>query len=218
MQEVQGNSAVLWLDNYVRPIGRRGPVDPAQRGRRGAVVSCSVLRVLLVAPLGSACGLPPVQQLPTRCSRLVSRLDSFFPLFMALIDANSNIPFDPSELRVPLDIPRTGVRRLPWRNYAVSSSQVGTQVGLLELLSNAHDLSLHTNTPLPLCVDENIHYRLLKLAHGQQSTDYDFHTLFLRCPPLCGIWHAYNYTLTLLFRTHFSLLTYLHRGTLAKGT
>ena len=33
-----------------------------------------------------------------------------------------------------------------------------------------------------------------------------------------GIWHAYKYTLTLLYRTHFSLLTYLHRGTLAEGT
>ena len=120
---------------------------------------------------------------------------------------------------MPLDFPRAGVRSLPWRNLAVTSSQVGSQVGLLEVLRWAADFTHHASSPTPLCVDEKIHYRLLKFAYGLHCTDYDFHSLLSQCPPLYGLWHAYKYLLlTILYRNHFPLLTYLTRGTLAEGT
>ena len=63
---------------------------------------------------------------------------------------------------MPLDFPRAGVRSLQWRNLTVSSSQVGSQlgsqVGLLGVLRWTVDSSHHARFPMPLYIDENIHY------------------------------------------------------------
>jgi len=70
---------------------------------------------------------------------------------------------------------------------------------------------------MPLCVDENLHYRLLKLAYGQHTQPYNFHAVLRQCPLLYGIWHPYKYAIALLHRTHFSLFLYLTNGTLTAG-
>ena len=95
---------------------------------------------------------------------------------------------------------------------------MGSQVGLLEVLRWTVDFSCRTSVPMPLCVDENLHYRLLKFAFGMRTTNYNFHSLLRTCPPLYRVWHAYKYTLTQVHHTHSSILTHLSRGTLTEGT
>ena len=91
-------------------------------------------------------------------------------------------------------------------------------MGLWDVLRWAVDFSRRTSSPMPLCINENIHYRLLKFAYGIRTADYTFHRLLRPCPPLYGVWRAYKYTPTQIHRTHFSLLTYLSRGTLVEET
>ena len=77
----------------------------------------------------------------------------------------------------------------------------------------AHQVRL----PLPLCVDENIYWRLLKLAYRVQTAPYNFHKLLLRCPPLYAIWHPYKYLIHSIWRTYFPIFTYLTWGSLKGG-
>ena len=68
-----------------------------------------------------------------------------------------------------------------------------------------------------MCVDENIHYRLLKLTYGTEATHYDFHSLLTLCPPCYGIWHPYKYLLQSIWRAYFPLFSFLTHGTLTEG-
>ena len=52
------------------------------------------------------------------------------------------------------------------RPFALSKGKVTGGVGLLNLLHFAKDTAQQTNRVMPLLVDENIHYRILKLLYG----------------------------------------------------
>ena len=56
-----------------------------------------------------------------------------------------------------------------WRPFALSKEKVSGGVGLLNLLHFAKDVAQQTNRVLPLFVDENIHYRILKLLYGAKN-------------------------------------------------
>ena len=70
---------------------------------------------------------------------------------------------------------------------------------------------------MPLCVDENIHYRCLKLLYGERSQRYDFARWFQLCPPLYGVWHAYKYVVTTVWRRYYPLMVYFTWGTVPAG-
>ena len=56
-----------------------------------------------------------------------------------------------------------------WRPSALSKEKVTGGVGLFTLLQFAEDTAQMTNTVLPLLVDENIHYRILKFLYGAKN-------------------------------------------------
>ena len=68
---------------------------------------------------------------------------------------------------MPLDVPRRGAESLPWRPYALADHVVSGQVGLLEVLADLRATVLpHAapgGGPLPLLLDVNLWYRVLKL-------------------------------------------------------
>ena len=75
---------------------------------------------------------------------------------------------DTGKVRAPLDV-RTDtstVQAPVWRPLALSKEKVTCGVGLLNLLQFAKDKPQQTNRVLPLLVDENIHYQILKLLYG----------------------------------------------------
>ena len=91
-----------------------------------------------------------------------------------------------TDLRVPLDVVRTEGHSPRWHPFAVSRHTVTTQEGLVRVLGWCWEVSQHTSPPLALCMDENIHYRLLKLCYGQTTHRYDFHGVLRRCHPCTG--------------------------------
>ena len=51
-----------------------------------------------------------------------------------------------------------------WRPFTLSEKKVTGGVGLLNLLQFAKDTAQRTNRVQPLLVDENMHYRILKVG------------------------------------------------------
>ena len=78
---------------------------------------------------------------------------------------------DTRKVRAPLDVRRDArtVQAPSWRPFVLSKEKVTGCVGLLHLLHFAKDTAQRTNRVLPLMVDENIHYRILKLLYGAKN-------------------------------------------------
>ena len=62
---------------------------------------------------------------------------------------------------------------------------------------------------MPLLVDENIHYRLLKLMHGTASATYDVRLWMCSLPVLYGVWHPYKYCVLAVYRAFFPIFALL---------
>ena len=61
------------------------------------------------------------------------------------------------------------MQALVWRPLAPSKEKVTGGVGLSNLLHFAKDTPQQTNRLLPLLVDENIYYRILKFLYGAKN-------------------------------------------------
>ena len=57
-----------------------------------------------------------------------------------------------------------------------------------------------TKRVLPVLVDENIHYRILKLVYGAKSQRWNMPANRRHVPMIYSVWHAYTFVVTLTFR------------------
>ena len=86
-----------------------------------------------------------------------------------------------------------------WRPLALSKEKVACSVSLLKLLQFAKDTAQQTKRVLLLLVDENIHYRLLKLLYGAKNQRWNMRAYLRYEPVFYGVWHAYKYVGTQTF-------------------
>ena len=92
----------------------------------------------------------------------------------------------------------------PWLPYAVRTESVSTTGGLLELLDIIDGIHCTTGDAhtMPLLVDVDIFYRIMKLMLSETWAAYPVRTALARRPLLFGVWHGYNHCVTRWFR-HF---------------
>ena len=76
-----------------------------------------------------------------------------------LTDTPAPIP----SIRAPLDIVRGSVPNRGWKPLLLTTHQVSSYKGLVEVLDYIASLSNHTHPIVPILVDWNIHKRCLKL-------------------------------------------------------
>ena len=210
---LRGSQAVLWFDNYVRP---RSFVDPA---RGFHMFDCTVYAVLRMPTLQLPLfrGMPELGDLFSRRRVLVRDLMEYQPVLLDMVEAVRQMALGPNDVRVPLDVVRVSGRSPEWSPFAVSASCVTTQSGLLHALGWSVELANHSVCPMPICVDENIHYRLLKLCYGENTHRYNVRSQLNKCPPLYGVWHAYKYVVSVIHRAYYAHFIYLLQGEVEVG-
>ena len=127
---------------------------------------------------------------------------------------------DTRNVRAPLDVRRDArtVQAPVWRPFALSKETVTGGVGLLNLLHFAKDTAQQTNRVLPLLVEENIHYRILKLLYGAKNQRWNMRAYLRYVPVVYGVWHAYTFVVTHTFRVFWPILTYLRKRLLRPGS
>ena len=118
-------------------------------------------------------------------------------------------PIDPTWIRVPLDFHRTGMRSLQWLSLFLSELSTGGQVELLSLLREIRSVQLHTRRALPLLVDMNIHYRIMKMMYSVNCVHLDTRQWLSAFPVLYGVWHPYKYCLNVVYRKFFPIFILL---------
>eukprot|EP00667_Euglena_gracilis_P015597 EG_transcript_16241 len=114
-----------------------------------------------------------------------------------------------TSIRVPLDVARTNMRSLQWRPLSLTEQVVSANLDLLLVLQTARSLQHLTRRQTPLLVDENIHYRCLRLLYSASASRYYVSRYLAEVPLLYGIWHAYKHTVTIVYRAFFPVLAHL---------
>ena len=127
---------------------------------------------------------------------------------------------DTGNVRAPWDVKRdTRTVHAPvWSPFALFQEKVTGGVGLLNLLQFAKDTAQQTNRVLPLLVDENIHYRILKFLYGAKTQRWNMRAYLQYVRVFYGVWPAYKFVVTHTFWVFWPILTYLRKGLLRPGS
>ena len=88
---------------------------------------------------------------------------------MDMVDSVPNITLGSNDVRVPQDVVRMRGRSPEWSAFDVSASCVTMLSGLLHALGWSIEVVNRSGCPTPICADDNIHYRLLKICDGENT-------------------------------------------------
>ena len=203
---------VLWVDNFVRLRWGTDPSRPSytQNLTALAVLPLDDLYVGGVRTRGSTIGWFPghrelldvvnhVDWSSALCCSVASRLHS-------VVTGINRMELHRADVRVPLDVHRSGIQSLRWRPLSLTEQNVSSTEDLLSLLETARELQQHSGHQLMLLVDENIHYRVLRLMYSGSLATYAMGRYLADVPLLYGVWHAYKHTLTVVYRVFFPVL------------
>lgn len=99
----------------------------------------------------------------------------------------------------------------------MSEYSTSGQLDLLCLLKEMHNVQKHTRMSLPLLVDINIHYRVMKFLYGESCQAYDFRLWLCNIPVLYGVWHPYKYCVLQVYRFFYPIFAVLEHGDIEAG-
>lgn len=196
---------VMWMDNWYRQRFLTCPV------LKQASLDVSVLAVLKCNAVGVPwTGHPTTNDVVNRIDVLVNELCvSQHNLRSGLLPFQRLQILDPRSIRAPLDLARPARRCLQWRPFMMCESRTGTKIELLDLLTMLNQVQQHSSNTMPLLIDSNIYYQLMKLAHCKYLERYDFGHWIQNIPLIYGVWHAYKSVCLLFFRRFLPILAFV---------
>lgn len=210
-----GRQAILWMDNDYR---ERWGTDPARLNLSLNITAMCVLFLDMDSPGPTTTRSSRIPDFPGHLttSRVVWRVRDVAALLVeGLAALHHNVrelnamALGADTIRVPLDVKRTGIRALPWRPCLLSEYQVSSNEDLVALLGMATKLQERSRVALPLLLDENIHYRVMRLLHSTSHKDVDVGDWLSRVPVLYGIWHPYKHLVGVLYRAFLPIIALL---------
>ena len=225
LSSTAGSQMVLWLDNL---YWQRFCTTPLSEDLSQNVTAMAVLVLTEVSQLNVHTRSVAFPRFPGHLEfyavlqgvdQVVSELVAASRKMVEAVQAMGNVLFQRKDIRVPLDVQRSSRPRIQWRPWSVEQLQVGSNADLLKLVLDVSDIQGHSRHDLPLLVDENIHYRLLRLMYSSHLQHCDVGDVLQRVPLVYGVWHAYKHTVVCVYRAFFPLLAQLEAtGTPAVGS
>ena len=153
-----------------------------------------------------------LQTLPHKVHTLLQAESDLITFVRETVD-----PLNIEDVRVPLDVPRGRCAGAKWKGLSLERYVIGADSGLLHILELLKDIAERTMHPLPLLMDENIHYRLMKWMYGRSMVKYSVRE---NMPPIVciyGVWHAYKFLCLHLHREFFQHFVCLEQGQIEPG-
>ena len=207
---------IAWVDNFY--AGAKG----VQPDETNDLNTTAIAIIRLRAPFPYFHGQPSLQDMHSKVHRVAAVLrNTDIRLSEVLRNMGVSTARSPKfrNIRQPLDLVRDpqSVDGPDWRPLHLSAEQVSGTTGLVNVLQWLHDNRSHTAGLFPMLADENIHYRVLKLLYGDQMARWDVPSKLRYIPLVYGVWHAYKYAVTVVFRKFMPFMSYLRYGTLGAG-
>jgi hypothetical protein len=182
---MRDQQVVVWLDNWYR---KRFGSDPDHNDMSLNVSAMAVLHIIDIPVFPGYMNLETVVR---GISGQVARLVAAVPRVQSGVDTVMNEDIQREWIRVPLDVQRSEMRSLQWLPYLLTEETVGTQVDLLAILDGLQVLNNQTKRAVPLLVDMDIHYRILKLIYGGGLVKFDYARNLRLTPIIYGVCHGY---------------------------
>jgi hypothetical protein len=173
---------IVWLDNWYR---KRFGTDPRQSDMS---LNVSVLAILRISEIPIFNGHKSLRDVISGISSLTLQLSRAPARLLSGVAKVNAEDLQPEWIRVPLDVHRTGMRSLQWMPYLLTEYTVSCQADLLSILHDLRDLQAHTRRAVPLLVDMDIHYRVMKLMYGVATSEYSLLQNFNLLPFCFGVW------------------------------
>ena len=214
-QWMENRQHCVWIDNcYIKQYGTRPRItDQAQ--------NCTALCVVEIpCRLPYFRGHPTIDVLIGSISSVAAALVRIKRSFHGIVTDLGLVADRPAaipSIRAPLEIVRDPLPNPGWKPLLLSTHQVSSYKGLVEVFDYIASLSNQTQPIVPILVDENIHERCLKLLYSDRTQRWKWHKKLKRTPVLYGCWHPSKYLVTNVWR-HFHLLyLYFRFGHLKVG-
>lgn len=215
---LDGRQCVLWMDNWCMLRWGTDPVHPEYTQNVTALAILD-LDALLDRPMPTRSttvptfpGHPDLGYVVRHVEGAVALCTSVAASMHTTANAFNREELQRTDVRVPLDLVRHNMRSLQWRPFSLTEQTVSGTVDLLDLLRSARDIQVRTRRVLPLLVDENIHYRVLRMLYSPAFAEYDVHAYLKDVPLIYGIWHAYKHTLLVVYKCHLPVLAHLEEN------
>lgn len=180
-QSCANKQIIVWLDNWYR---KRFGSDPLSNDMS---LNLSVLAVLHTTDLPLFPGHLRFRQILEEVPALATRLVETFARVLKGVKIILQEDLQPQWIRVPLDVQRTGMRSLQWQPYLLTEQTVSSQPDLLAILKELGPLQVQTRSVMPLLVDMDIHYRIMKIMYGQSTSTWNFGAFLSQTPLLYGV-------------------------------
>ena len=185
-ESCQDQQVVVWLDNWYR---KRFGTDPRQTDMS---MNVSVLAILHIPDVRVFLGHKSLDEILTTIPSKVQELSRVASRLLSGVALIVEDDLQHNWIRVPLDIHREGMRSLQWTPYLLTEFSVGNQFDLLSILHDLEGLQRHTKRNLPLLVDMDIHYRVMKLMYGVATSNFKMTPKMNMVPILYGVWYRSN--------------------------
>ena len=173
----------MWLDNFNKFRYARNVNEERNRCINGTVMS--------VLPLPTMDGSLWTGWAPL--SHLVRGIPMFAAVFSRAVGKISNEvktlqqqPLQFSQVRVPCDVRRIGVRNLEWTPWMVYGDNVGSTLGLLAAIEHLIHAQSTVNKTMPVIADVNVFYRMMKMLYHKQVVEINFRGACITIPCCSG--------------------------------
>lgn len=208
-KSIEDRQVVVWLDNWYR---KRFSCDPINNDMSLNVSAMALLHVTEIPIFPGYLSLGAVVDGISSVARLLA---CAAPRLRAGVDLILENDLQREWIRVPLDVQRTAMRSLQWLPYVLTEETVSNQLDLLSILQSLQAVHNQTRRAVPLLVDMDIHYRILKLIYGSATSSFDFGRSMSFSPILYGVCHGNNEIKYIghfaFFNTYYKCLTHLRQ-------
>jgi hypothetical protein len=172
---------VVWLDNWYR---KRFTTDPRNNDMS---LNVSVVAVLHIPEIPMFPGYKSLRDLVTGIPVVLHQLLKVAARINIGVQSVVEEDLDVGFIRVPLDVQRKGMRSLQWTPYFLTEESVSSQKDLVSIILSLDAIQKHTKRALPLLVDMDIHYRLMKLIYGTSTAEFDVGKKMALVPCMYGV-------------------------------
>ena len=167
MQRASTSAHTLWDTKHRRQVGiwfddfrcYRLWVDP---NRPDLTLNCTAATVLQTTTLTPYPGLPEPAEIEAGVPQVSGDIFQLRNPLFDLMDVTNRV-VKRVWLRASLDIARKDIRSFSWTPFVLSELRCGTHKELLQLVCDLRYVEHHTRHCVPLLVDMEIHFALLKV-------------------------------------------------------
>ena len=211
--QMQGSQWVAWVDNYNT---LRYVVDPVLTMQALNATALAVMNLRTVA-WKEAWSVPTPADLVNAVPALVDDIIRYGAVLRTLLNTIAVHGPPPGQVRVPLDVPRSGPISVQWHPLALLNMNLGTLQDFIKIFQVSRSLQNRTGHVMPLLVDEKVHHQMLRCVYGMGYQAWGFRDYVRQCPPLYGVWHVYKHVALTVWRKFLPYVTWLTRGALGEG-